>query len=267
VSPDLTIEKTLRDLAGAGAPTVAATPLLAERVLTLHARSARRRRIGASLALAGLVAGGAVAARSGGESRFFSVYEPSTSMEPTLAEGEHLIVDRTLTAARGDLVELELSSGSQTVRRVIGLPGDVIACPAGDDGYCHGWTRNGAVLAEPYIGRDHGSPAPGDVTPGPGFFLAPGSDSIVPYAAVTVSAGQLFELGDNRDNAVDSRLSGLVALDGIDGVGVEVVGTDGRHRAIPGAPPHEVPGPGGTVDPPGAPPTGESAPVVTQPTS
>ena len=88
--------QTLRDLAAAGAPSVVAPPFLAERVLALRARSVRRRRVGVSLALAGLVAGGAVAARSGGETRFYEVYQPSGAMAPTVGVGEHLVADRTL---------------------------------------------------------------------------------------------------------------------------------------------------------------------------
>lgn len=265
--PDLTTERTLRDLAEAGSPSVAIQPFLAERVVALRRRSRRRRRIGVSLALAGLVAGGVVAARRSGETRFYSVYEPSSSMAPTLTVGEHLLADRTLTPSRGDLVEVHGNYEGHvftSVRRVIALPGDVIACPAGRDGHCHGWTRNGQVLSEPYIGRDPGSPPPPGMTVLPGFFIGGGGD-IAPYAAVTVTPGHFFELGDNREFAVDSRMRGLAQLSGIDGVGVEVVGTDGRRRAIRGAPQHEVPGPGGTVDPPGELPTSRSQPVVTQP--
>jgi signal peptidase I len=259
-------EQTLRDLADAGVTSVAAPPFLAERVLALHLRSRRRRRLGASLALSGLVAGGAMAARSGGESRFYSVDEPSFSMAPTVTVDEHVILDRTLAPSRGDLVEVTVTNAGQrfeTIRRVIGLPGDVIACPAAADGYCHGWSRNGEVLSEPYIGRDQGSPGPTSA-PQPGFFIDRG-DNIAPYAAVTVTSGHFFELGDNRDNAVDSRSYGLAKLSGVRGVGVQIIGTDGHARAIPGAPQHQVPGPGGTIDPPAPLPSTGSQPVVTRP--
>ena len=152
-----------------------------------------------------------------------------------------------------------------SVRRLIGLPGDVIACPAGTDGYCHAWTRDGAALSEPWVGRDPScDPTNGDhqAHAQPGFFVDH-SDRIVPFPAVTVTPGHVFLLGDNRDNAVDSRMSTPVLQEraGIGGVDVEVVGTDGRHRAIPGAPRHEIPRAGENVDPPAGPPPAQSAPV------
>lgn len=95
------IEQTLRQLAAAGAPSITASPFLAERVLALHHRSVRRRRrVGASLALVGLVAGGTVAARSEGQSRFYGIYTPSGSMAPTVSQEETLMADRTLTPER-----------------------------------------------------------------------------------------------------------------------------------------------------------------------
>lgn len=257
-------EQTLQALAAAGAPSVVAPPFLAEQVLALHHRSVRRRRVGASLVLAGLVTGGAVAAREVGQARFYGVVQPSGSMSPTVGIGEHLIADRTLTPARDDVVELSFRNGgtaSRAVKRAIGLPGDVIACPAGTDGYCHAWTRNGQALSEPWVGRDRLSPPDGTPTL-PGYFLD-GGDRIVAFPTVTVTDGHVFVLGDNRDNAVDSRDAHpvLQLLKGITGVGVQVVGVDGRRRPIPGAPRHDVPGPGGTVDAPGGPPPAQSAPA------
>lgn len=259
-------EQTLQALAAAGAPSVHAPPLLAERVVALHHRSVRRRRVGASLALVGLVAGGTVAARGDGEGRFYDVYLPSESMAPTVAATEHLVADRTLTPGRDDVVELRVSNAGDTfstVRRLIGLPGDVIACPAGTDGSCHAWTRNGQPLPEPWVGRDPSyDPTESEQPALPGFFVGRG-EAIAAFPAVTVTPGHVFLLGDNRDNAVDSRLTdpALQELAGITGVGVEVVGTDGRRRAIPGAPRHDVPGAGGSVDPAGPPPPAKSAPV------
>ena len=172
-------EQTLRDLARAGAPSIVPPPLLAERVLALRSRSVRRQRVAVSLALTGLLTGGVVAARSAGHARFYDVYTPSSSMKPTLGIGENLVADRTLDPQRDDVVQLSVQNKGDaflSVRRIIGLPGDVIACPATADGYCHSWSRNGKPLPEPWIGRDRLDP-PGDPAPRPGFFLADGSST------------------------------------------------------------------------------------------
>lgn len=227
-------ESTIRSLAEAGAPAVTAKPYLAEQVLATLRRSRSRRRAGA-LAVAGLiVVGGTVAARSGGQSRYFSQYEPSGSMAPTVAVREHLISDRTLEPTYGDLVVITLHADGRafdTIKRVIGLPGDRIACPPGVDGRCHGWTRNGVALHETYAHDD------------PGAVAAP----------LRVPAGGVFVLGDARDVSADSRQMGPARLADVRGVGVEVQGARGRSRAVAGAPAH--PGPHGrNVDPAVIPP-------------
>ena len=226
-----TTEATVQALARAGEPSVVAPSFLAERVLALsRRRRVRRRTLLVAVVGLGLV-GGTVAARSTGHSRFLSVYEPSGSMGSTVAEGEHLIVDRTLEPTYGDVVDMRYSAGGYagtTIRRVIGLPGDVIACPAGPDARCHAWTRNGAPLDEPFV---------------------QGDDTAV-VAPVAVGPGELYVLGDARDNAVDSRLWDSPArLDDVIGVGVEVVAANGRARPVAGAPPHERPGQT-NIDPP-----------------
>jgi signal peptidase I len=229
-----TTEATLRSLAQAGAPSVTPSPFLAERVLASRRRRTLRRR-SLLLAVVGMgVVGGTVAARSTAPSRFLSVYEPNASMGSTVAEGEHLIVDRTLTPGYDDVVDMRYAAGGYrgtTIRRVIGLPGDLVACPAGSDGRCHAWTRNGTPLTEPF---------------------AHGDDTKV-VAPVTVGPGEVYVLGDQRDNAVDSRFWDRPArLDDIIGVGVVVYDGHGGTRPVAGAPPHERPGQV-NIDPPTVP--------------
>ena len=231
----MSVEALLQELDRAGTPSLTAPPYLAEKVL---ARRRHRRQRRGALALIALVAAGTVGARSLGESRFAYSYVPSGPMEPTLHIGERLVFDRTLTPVYGDVVVVDATRDGEsftTRLRVIGLPGDVVACPAAADGRCHGWTRNGAVLEEPYVAD---------------------ADPVAPVGAVfgpvTVPSGQLFLLGDNRGNAVDSRFAVTYDLSRVDGVGVAVQGADGRLRPLSGAPAHE--GPSGNVDPDVIPP-------------
>ena len=140
---------------------------------------------------------------------------PSASMENTLQIGDRVLVNKlvyhTRGIARGDIVvfsgqdswgpdapppssdpvvriwdgllaDIGLSS-SQTyyVKRVIGLPGDHVACCI--DGKV---TVNGVPLSE-------------------SSYLYPGDAPSFPFKAVTVPAGHLWVMGDHRGDSDDSR--------------------------------------------------------------
>lgn len=116
---------------------------------------------------------------------------PSSSMAPTLEEGDVLLVDRTQrgTARRGEVVVFDgtgyFGPGQDGrrywVKRVIGVGGDRVRC-CDDAGRI---TVDGAVLDEPY--------------------LAPGTaPSDVPFD-VEVPDGAMFLLGDARADSADSR--------------------------------------------------------------
>ena len=119
-----------------------------------------------------------------------------SSMEPTLLQGERLLVNRFVYTQsrfslfgnegylfagpeRGDIVVFRPATGSETdfVKRIIGLPGDVIDLD-GESVYVNGvktgWVNRTTAR------RHHNYP-------------------------VTVPAGEYFVLGDNRRVSVDSR--------------------------------------------------------------
>lgn len=73
------------------------------------------------------------------------------------------------------------------IKRVIGIPGDVVAC-CDSGGHV---TVNGQPLDEPYVYLEGGGP---QATFGP----------------ITVPKGQLFLMGDHRDGSSDSRYNGPV---------------------------------------------------------
>jgi signal peptidase I len=116
-------------------------------------------------------------------------YMPSGSMEPTLLPADRYLSDRVsfrFTGLRhGDLVEFPMPDDPErlALKRVIGLPGDVIDC---SDSRVF---RNGVQLSEPYV------------VPGEGTDCTP----------VTLAAGQLYVLGDHRVVSQDSRHWGPVA--------------------------------------------------------
>ena len=116
---------------------------------------------------------------------------PSTSMENTVRPGDHLLADPTSQIRRGDVIvakEPSVFPGSYYLRRVIGLPGDHVSC-------CDVRGRvsvNGKALNETYV-------YPGNVPSARRF-------------NVTVPAGKFWLMGDHRRLALDSRVTGPVAV-------------------------------------------------------
>ncbi len=109
---------------------------------------------------------------------------PSVSMSPTVEKGEYFIADTWRYPAHhpmaGEIVVLELADGTgvRYLKRIVGLPGDRIEIR---DRVLY---RNGKPVDEPYV-------RPLDAVH---FY---GRD----FGITTVESGQVFVLGDNRDNS------------------------------------------------------------------
>ena len=120
----------------------------------------------------------------------------SGSMAPTLLQGDVVLVDRrdldVSELARGDLVTFEHpQTANESLKRVIALPGDTVATL---DAVVH---VNGKPVEEPYV----------DFSDWEGIFAA----------RVEVPAGEVYLLGDNRGDSVDSRDFGPVPVERLDG--------------------------------------------------
>ncbi len=119
------------------------------------------------------------------------------SMNPTLQDKEYILVNKlaykTGEPARGDIVVFKFPMNLQEdlIKRVIGLPGESVSVHNGVV------TVNGAILDEPYIAA------------------APSYDG-----EWTVPEGQLFVLGDNRNDSRDSHQWGLLPLENVIGKAV-----------------------------------------------
>jgi signal peptidase I len=129
------------------------------------------------------------------------------SMQSTLEPDQYVLVDkltpRWAPYGRGEIVVLNPPTGYQRdgtpfIKRVIGLPGDRVQLVDGTV------VVNGTKLNEPYIFSEDGVRQPTEPTGG-GL-----SEWIVP-------PGQLFVLGDHRENSEDSRVFGTVDLASIVG--------------------------------------------------
>jgi len=151
---------------------------------------------------------------------FQAFFIPSPSMVPTLQEGDRVLVNKIPyyfhDPRRGDIIVFEnpnpqavpdrglvggffhwLFQGmgfqqpenEDFIKRVIGLPGETVE---GKNGAVY---VNGVKLDEPYL-----------------------TQKTRPFDPVTVPAGKLFVMGDNRGNSLDSRFGlGYVPMDNVIG--------------------------------------------------
>ncbi len=121
------------------------------------------------------------------------------SMEPTLTTGEYVVLNRLSyrvgTPQRGDIIVFHPPTEPQDeyIKRVIGLPGDEVEVR---DGTVY---VNGQPLDETYLNTK---------TNYPGTWRVP--------------AGQLFVLGDNRNNSQDSHEFGTISMGSVIGKAVLV---------------------------------------------
>ena len=107
----------------------------------------------------------------------------TSSMTPTLRQGDRVLVSHVGRGdhdwRRGDVVVLDLGSGPLVIKRIVGLPGDVVALRDG-----RLW-RNGREVDEPWSD--------------------PRLIDGVYYGPVQVPAGEVLVFGDNRRESRDSR--------------------------------------------------------------
>lgn len=127
---------------------------------------------------------------------------PTESMLETLLVGDYILVNRFAygapgdqpvawlgqkTIERGDVVVFRFPEDPDVdfVKRVVGVPGDVVAITRGVV------SVNGTALVEPYVSAEN-------------------REALQSFGPVTVPPESYFALGDNRDNSRDSRAWGFV---------------------------------------------------------
>jgi signal peptidase I len=141
---------------------------------------------------------------------------PSQSMEPTLhgcpgCNPDRLLVDKLSyhlhSVHRGDVVVFTRppaapSTDADLVKRVIGLPGETVQ---GSGGVVY---VNNRALTEPYVAK--------------------ACDGTRDFGPTTVPAGDLFVMGDNRCDSLDSRIFGPIAQSTVVGRAFVIVWPLGR---------------------------------------
>ncbi len=132
---------------------------------------------------------------------FFHVSVSGTSMDKTLQSGDILIANKLKTPDYGDVIIVSGVKDNRDwlVKRVIALEGDTVVIKNGQV------YLNGELLAEEYAIGNTYAPDCRD-------------DTNVHEITYTVGEGEVFFLGDNREDSLDSRHYGKCTFDNIEGV-------------------------------------------------
>jgi signal peptidase I len=165
---------------------------------------------------------------------------PSGSMRPTILEGDRIWVNklayglkvpfttwrlaRWATPQRGDIIVFfSPKDGTRLVKRVIGLPGDVVQLA--DDrliinGKSAAYSPVDPAIAAELTAAERPHRRLADESYGKQkhpVMATPELRAMRDFGPVTVPAKHYLVLGDNRDNSADSRYIGFVPIDDIDG--------------------------------------------------
>jgi signal peptidase I len=175
------------------------------------------------------------------------VYVPTGSMNPTIIEGDRLLVNKHVYGLRVPFTLIRLTRGEDPqrndiitfdspadgtllVKRVIGVPGDVIAMrderltvngiPSRYSPEDRPITQS-LLLAtqaeEPQVWRETSGGCTHDI------LLLPSRPAPSTFGPIVVPPGMYFVLGDNRDDSADSRYIGFVPRRNIIGQATEML--------------------------------------------
>ncbi len=146
------------------------------------------------------------------------VFRGTDNWAPEVTEPVSQTFGAKLGRTVGDLVGVSRPGERDFIKRVIGLPGDRIAC-------CDGQGRitvNGKAVDEPYVEED----SPLDAPPNPRQCTSRR------FAEVTVPEGQMFVMGDHRLVSQDARCQGPVPIDNVIGRAFVVVWPSNRFTGL-----------------------------------
>lgn len=134
----------------------------------------------------------------------------SISMEPNLYEGQFVVVNRLsyrwANPERGDIIVFHFPNNPKKryIKRIIGISGDLVSANKGQT------YVNGFPLDEPYLASTPNYEGDWEVGP-----------------------GEVFVLGDNRNNSNDSKNWGMLKLDAVIGKAIFIYWPLGEFGLIP----------------------------------
>jgi signal peptidase I len=146
------------------------------------------------------------------------VFRGTDNWAPEVTEPVSQAFGAKLGRTIGDLVGISRPGERDFIKRVIGLPGDKVAC-CDDKGRI---TVNGQGIDEPYV-QDN---SPLDAPPNPRQCTSRR------FAEVTVPAGEMFVMGDHRAVSQDARCQGPVPIDNIIGRAFVIVWPSSRFTSL-----------------------------------
>jgi signal peptidase I len=143
---------------------------------------------------------------------------PSGSMSPTLLVGDHVLADMVSFGAR-----YRLWAFGRTLRRFrpVETPrsGDIVVVMNPRDTEQEFMKRVVAVAGESVEMRDRQLYVDGSAVDEPfTVYRRGGMPSSMQFGPVTVPAGHVFVMGDNRDESADSRIWGAVPIESLTGL-------------------------------------------------